>query len=104
MRNSSTAAPAATPSRERLTRFGGSPVGVITEGAVGALFGVLVRAWPAPTVTVLATLFAVQLLATGVLQLVAASSRHASARDRVLSCLLATLSLLIGLLCLRTPL
>jgi uncharacterized membrane protein HdeD (DUF308 family) len=104
MRNSSTAAPGSTPLRERLTRFGGSPVVVVTEGAVSALFGVLVLAWPGPTVTVLATLFAVQLLATGMLQLGTASSRPARAGDRVLSCLLATWSLLIGLLCLRTPL
>jgi hypothetical protein len=104
MSTSTRAASGPTRTRDRFTRFGGSPVAVVTEGAVGALFGVLVLAWPGPTVAVVATLFAVQLLATGVLQLVTASSPAAGTSDRVLSCLLATLSLLIGLLCLRSPL
>ena len=77
---------------------------VVTEGGLGALFGVVVLAWPGPTATVLAALFAAQLFATGVVQLVAAFSTALSTGDRVLSCCLATLSLLIGLLCLRAPL
>jgi uncharacterized membrane protein HdeD (DUF308 family) len=88
----------------RLTHVGGSPVVIVAEGALGALVGVVVLAWPSPTATVLAALFAAQLFATGVLQLVAASSAATSTGDRVLLCGLATLSLLIGLLCLRTPL
>jgi uncharacterized membrane protein HdeD (DUF308 family) len=77
---------------------------VVAEGGLGALFGVVVLAWPGPTVAVLAALFAAQLFATGVVQLVPTSSAAISSGDRVLSCGLATLSLLIGLLCLRTPL
>ena len=87
-----------------VTYVGGSPAVVVAEGGLGAVFGVVVLAWPGPTATVLATLFAAQLFATALVQLVAASSTALSTGDRVLSCGLATLSLLIGLLCLRAPL
>src|SRR3954465_15925769 len=86
MVKSSTAAPASTATRDRLIRFAGSPVAPVTEGSVGAVFGVLVLAWPAPASAVLATLVAVQLLATGVLQCVTALSPAARTGDRVLSC------------------
>ncbi|HLM07765.1 MAG TPA: DUF308 domain-containing protein [Blastococcus sp.] len=82
----------------------GSPAVLVAEGGLGALFGVVVLAWPGPTATVLAALFAAQLFATGVVQLVVASSEAVGTGERVLSCGLATLSLLIGLLCLRSPL
>jgi uncharacterized membrane protein HdeD (DUF308 family) len=87
-----------------VTRVGGSPAVVVAEGGLGALFGVVVLAWPGPTATVLAALFAAQLFATGVVQLVAASPPAIGTGDRVLSCGLAAVSLLIGLLCLRAPL
>jgi uncharacterized membrane protein HdeD (DUF308 family) len=86
------------------THAGGSPAVVVAEGVLGALFGVVVLAWPSPTATVLAALFAAQLFATGAMQLPTASSAAISAGDRVLASGLVTLSLLIGLLCLRAPL
>jgi uncharacterized membrane protein HdeD (DUF308 family) len=53
---------------------------------------------------VLAWLFSIQPIITGVLQLVSASSDVSGVSGRVLSCVLGTLSILVGLLCLRTPL
>jgi uncharacterized membrane protein HdeD (DUF308 family) len=63
-----------------------------------------VLAWPGPTATVLAALFGINLLVAGVLQFVAAFSDAGRTGGRGLSCVLGTLSLLVGLLCLRDPL
>jgi uncharacterized membrane protein HdeD (DUF308 family) len=89
---------------DRLAQLGGSPALVIAEGALGTVLGVLVLAWPGPTATVLAVLFGINLLVAGVLQFVAAFSDAGRTGGRSLSCVLGTLSLLVGLLCLRDPL
>jgi uncharacterized membrane protein HdeD (DUF308 family) len=104
MANGWTPAAGSSTAQHPVTHVGGSPAVVVAEGGLGALFGVVVLAWPGPTATVLAALFAAQLFVTGAVQLVAASSGAVGTGDRVLSCGLATLSLLIGLLCLRAPL
>ncbi|WP_167762065.1 DUF308 domain-containing protein [Blastococcus sp. CT_GayMR20] len=99
---SPTAAGAEDPVVDRLAGIGRSPALVIAEGALGTVLGVVVLAWPGPTATVLAVLLGVHLLISGVLQLVAAFSD--ATRWRGLSAVLGTLSLLVGLLCLRDPL
>jgi uncharacterized membrane protein HdeD (DUF308 family) len=102
--NGSVMARPSTSVADRWTEVGVSPLAAVTEGGLAALVGVVVLAWPGPTAEVLAALFAAQLFATGALQLVAASASSTTLGDRVLSGALATLSLLIGLLCLRPPL
>jgi hypothetical protein len=57
-----------------------------------------------PDGPVLAVLFGINLLVVGILQLVAAFSDAPRRNGRGLSCMLGTLSLLVGLLCLRDPL
>jgi uncharacterized membrane protein HdeD (DUF308 family) len=99
-----TAARVDDPVVDRLAQIGRSPVLVIAEGALGTVLGVLVLAWPGPTATVLAVLFGVNLLVAGVLQFVGAFGDAERTGGRGLSCVLGTLSLLVGLLCLRDPL
>jgi uncharacterized membrane protein HdeD (DUF308 family) len=99
-----TAAPVDDPVVDGPVRVGRSPALVIAEGALGTVLGVLVLAWPGPTATVLAVLFGINLLVAGVLQFVAAFSDAGRTVGRGLSCVLGTLSLLVGLLCLRDPL
>jgi len=96
--------PESIPVAHRLAGVGGSPVLLVVEGVLSALLGVLVLTWPGATAVVLAWLFGVQLIVTGVLQFVSAASDAAATGGRVLSCVLGTLSVLVGLLCLRTPL
>jgi uncharacterized membrane protein HdeD (DUF308 family) len=104
MSASASAAPLEDPAVDRLGRIGRSPVLVIAEGALGAVLGVLVLAWPGPTARVLAVLFGINLLAAGVLQFTTALADTGRTGGRVLSCVLGTMSFLIGLLCLRDPL
>jgi uncharacterized membrane protein HdeD (DUF308 family) len=99
-----TAARVDDPVVDRLAQIGRSPALVIGEGALGTVLGVLVLAWPGPTATVLTVLFGINLLVAGVLQFVAAFSDAGRSGGRGLSCVLGTMSLLVGLLCLRDPL
>jgi uncharacterized membrane protein HdeD (DUF308 family) len=99
-----TAARVDDPGVDRLAQIGRSPALVIAEGALGAILGVAVLAWPGPTATVLAVLFGINLLVAGVLQFVTAFADSGRPGGRGLSCVLGTLSVLVGLLCLRDPL
>jgi len=99
-----TAVPEAAPAAGRMAGIARSPVLLVAEGALSALLGVLVLTWPEATVGVLAWTFGVLLIVTGVLHFVSAASDGTGAAGRVLSCVLGTLLVLGGLLCLRTPL
>jgi len=99
-----TAARVDDPVVDRLAQIGRSPALVIAEGALGTVLGVLVLAWPGPTATVLAVLFGINLLVAGALQFGAAFADAGRSGGRGLSCVLGTLSVLVGLLCLRDPL
>jgi uncharacterized membrane protein HdeD (DUF308 family) len=99
-----TVVPASASVADRLAGVGRSPVLLVSEGALCALLGVVVLTWPGVTVGVLAWIFGVLLIVTGILQFVAAASDGIGAGGRVLSCVLGTLLVLAGLLCLRTPL
>jgi len=99
-----TAVPESPSAADRLSGVGRSPVLLVAEGVLGALLGILVLTWPGATVGVLAWVFGVLLIVTGVLHFVSAFSDRDGAAGRVLSCVLGTLLLLAGLLCLRSPL
>jgi uncharacterized membrane protein HdeD (DUF308 family) len=99
-----TVAPESASVADRLSGVGRSPVLLVAEGALSAVLGVLVLTWPGATVGVLAWIFGVLLVVTGVLHFVSAVSAASGAAGRVLSCVLGTLLVLGGLLCLRTPL
>ena len=100
----STAARVDDPVVDRQAQNGLSYALVIAEGALGTVLGVVVLAWPGPTAAVLAVLFAINLLVAGVLQFVTALSDSGRTGGRGLLCVSGTLSLLVGLLCLRDPL
>jgi len=99
-----TVVPDHDPVDHRLAVVGRSPVLAVVEGALSAVLGVLVLTWPGATAGVLAWVFGILLITAGVLQLVSTASDDAGVGGRVLSGVLGTLSLLVGLLCLRTPL
>jgi uncharacterized membrane protein HdeD (DUF308 family) len=99
-----TAVPEAAPAAGRMAGIARSPVLLVAEGALSAVLGVLVLTWPGATVGVLAWIFGALLIVTGVLHFVSAASDGIDAGGRVLSCVLGTLLVLGGLLCLRTPL
>jgi hypothetical protein len=78
---------------------------VITYGVLTALIGVALLVWPKATVKVVVVLFAIQLIVSGVIQLVRCVSPWAhGAGERTLLALSGALALLIALLLLRRPL
>jgi uncharacterized membrane protein HdeD (DUF308 family) len=78
---------------------------VMAYGALSIVLGVVVLAWPTSTLTVLAVLLAVQLLVAGVIQLVSAFSHSAATGGlRALLGIMGAVTVLIGLLVLRSPL
>jgi uncharacterized membrane protein HdeD (DUF308 family) len=95
--------PQGDPLGEGLDRIGRSPLLTIGAGALSIVIGVLALLL-ADSVEVIAWLFAIQMLATGALQLVAAFAGDAGTGGRVLLGLLGALTILVGLLCLRAPL
>jgi uncharacterized membrane protein HdeD (DUF308 family) len=70
-------------------------------GIITVLAGILVLAWPGPTLLVLAVLFGFQLVVLGVFRFVAAFEPGLTAGARILYALLGVLSLIIGLYALR---
>jgi uncharacterized membrane protein HdeD (DUF308 family) len=72
-------------------------------GVLTVLIGVLILVWPGATIVLIAWLFALQLLVTGVIQLVAAFRGDESTGGRVLLGLLGALSVVVGFLCLWVP-
>jgi uncharacterized membrane protein HdeD (DUF308 family) len=95
--------PPGDPLGEGLERIGRSPLLTIVAGALSIVIGVLALLI-ADNVEVIAWLFAIQMVATGALQLVAAFAGDAGTGGRVLLGLLGALTILVGLLCLRAPL
>jgi uncharacterized membrane protein HdeD (DUF308 family) len=76
----------------------------IGAGLLSIVIGLLVIFWPGASVVVIAWLFAIQLIVSGILQLVSAFKGDSGTAGQVLMGLLGALSILVGLLCLRAPL
>ena len=92
------------PLTDRLAAAGSSPALSLGAGAVSVVIGLLVIFWPGITLLVLAVLFAIQFIIAGVLQIVTAFAADGGTGSRVLLGLLGALSILVGVLCLRSPL
>lgn len=75
------------------------------NGAVMFLIGIAILVWPGASLVVVSWLFAITLLVNGFVQILRAfADDDASGGQRVLFGLLGALSLLAGVLCLRSPL
>jgi uncharacterized membrane protein HdeD (DUF308 family) len=75
---------------------------VLAYGVLTLIAGVLVLAWPGETLLVLAVLFGVQLIVSGIFRFVAAfASEDLTGGTRVLLALLGVLSIIIGLWAVR---
>jgi uncharacterized membrane protein HdeD (DUF308 family) len=87
---------------DMLARVGRHWVWVMAFGILTILAGVAVLAWPGPTLIVVAILFGIQLIVSGIFRFVAAfASDDLTGGTRVLLALLGVLSLIIGLYALR---
>ncbi|EDY56374.1 MULTISPECIES: HdeD family acid-resistance protein [Streptomyces] len=76
---------------------------VLLTGVASLILGVLVLVWPGASLLAAGVLFGVYLLISGVFQLVAAFGTHKTTALRVLAFVSGTLSILLGLFCLRGP-
>jgi uncharacterized membrane protein HdeD (DUF308 family) len=74
---------------------------VLAFGAVNVLVGLLVLLWPGRTLVVVAVLFGLELIATGILRFVTAFAEDERGTSRVLLMLLGVLSFVVGLYALR---
>jgi uncharacterized membrane protein HdeD (DUF308 family) len=87
-----------------LTALGNSAWQVLlTAGVVAVAVGVCLLVWPGASLVVVADLFGIYLLVSGVFQLAGAFGTHVPGHLRVLSFVTGALSVLLGLLCFRGP-
>jgi uncharacterized membrane protein HdeD (DUF308 family) len=78
---------------------------VLTYGLVTIGLGLVLALWPDETLKVLAILIGIQLIITGVFRLVlAVASRSVDGGSRAITGVFGALALVLGLLCLRSPL
>jgi uncharacterized membrane protein HdeD (DUF308 family) len=90
---------------DTLATLGRSRAWIITYGVLTVLAGIGVLVWPGVTLLTLAILFAVQLFILGVFRIVGAFAvPDTSAGMRVLAVIVGIVSVIVGVLCLRTPL
>ena len=76
---------------------------VLLTGVASLILGVLVLVWPGASLLAAGVLFGVYLLISGIFQLVAAFGTHRTTALRVLAFISGSLSILLGLFCLRGP-
>lgn len=73
-------------------------------GVGAVVLGIVVLAWPGPTLRVVGALFAIYLIVSGLIELVGGFASHLPGWSRAIAVLAGVVSLLLGLLCLRGPL
>ncbi|MGW2723017.1 HdeD family acid-resistance protein [Streptomyces sp. NPDC001492] len=76
---------------------------VLLTGVASLVLGLLVLIWPDASLLVVGVLFGVYLLVSGIFQLVAAFGTHTTTALRILAFISGSLSILLGLFCLRGP-
>ncbi|MBF6332870.1 HdeD family acid-resistance protein [Nocardia transvalensis] len=75
---------------------------LLVIGILSVIVGILVLAWPGPTLAVAGILFGIYLLVSGILQLVAAFGPHVGTGLRVLSLISGVLSFILAFFCFRS--
>ncbi|OIJ92041.1 HdeD family acid-resistance protein [Streptomyces colonosanans] len=74
---------------------------VLATGVASLILGIVVLAWPGPSLLVAGVIFGIYLIISGVLQLAAAFGTHKATSLRVLAFISGALSILLGLFCFR---
>ncbi|WP_406277891.1 HdeD family acid-resistance protein [Nocardia sp. NBC_00881] len=77
---------------------------VLVTGVLAVILGILILAWPGPTLVAAGILFGIYLVVTGFLQLLAAFGTPAGTGVRVLAFISGVLSIVIGVFCFRDEL
>ncbi|MFI9650108.1 HdeD family acid-resistance protein [Streptomyces sp. NPDC052040] len=77
---------------------------VLATGAASLILGIVILAWPGPSLLVASILFGLYLIISGVLQVASAFGTHRATSLRVLAFLSGALSIVLGLFCFRGPL
>lgn len=72
---------------------------ILVTGILSAVLGILILAWPGPTLVVAGILFGIYLMSTGLLQLISAFGAHVTVGLRILTFISGILALVLGLLC-----
>ena len=86
---------------DQLGRIGRHWGWLLFFGILMVAAGVCAVAWPGPTVLVLAVLFGIQIIVSGIFWFISAFTREESGGARVLSAILGLLGILIGLYAVR---
>ena len=76
---------------------------VLLTGVASLILGIPVLVWPGASLLAAGVLFGLYLLISGIFQLVAAFGTHRTTSLRVLALISGSLSILLGLFCLRGP-
>ena len=74
---------------------------VLIVGLLSAGLGVLCLVWPGQTIVVVAVLFGIYLIVSGIVQLVQGFNRDNSTGERVLAIIVGIVSIVLGILCFR---
>ncbi|MCW0213506.1 MAG: DUF308 domain-containing protein [Pseudonocardia sp.] len=90
---------------DRMADVGASKWWWIAYGVLSLLVGIAVLVWPGATLLTLAVLFAIQLFVLGIFRIVAAFAvPDTSSGTKVLAVVVGILSVIVGVICLRSPL
>lgn len=87
--------------REALSQVGKAWGWLLLFGALTLIAGIVTVAWPSATLAVIAVLFGIQLVITGIFHFVRAFGSDESGGSRVVLALLGALALIVGLYCIR---
>ncbi len=74
---------------------------VLVTGLLSILLGALFLAWPGKTILVIAVIFGVWLIVSGIVQIVQGFNKELSGGERTLAILVGAISLILGVLCFR---
>jgi uncharacterized membrane protein HdeD (DUF308 family) len=89
---------------ENIARLGDHWGLVVGYGVVTIVLGLVLAVWPGETLVVLAVLFSIELMVSGIFQLINAFAAHTvDGGVRALLGLVGALSIIVALLCLRAP-